>query len=73
MFNVAFVGRVDYDEFGRRGCSLIFERGSVPIFGFRNVPLNSYLGCVDDSVDRNSMFRVHKSEERKNRAVWCDS
>ena len=48
-------------------------RVSVPIFGVRNVALNQYLGPVNYNMDKNSIFGVDKSEERKNHAIWCDS
>ena len=43
------------------GYSVAFNTGgSVPIFGVRNFTLNQYLGSVNYSVDKNSIFGVHK-------------
>ena len=39
----------------------------VPIFGIRKFTLNQYVGSVDYNMDKNSIFWIHKSEERKNR------
>ena len=41
----------------------------MPIFGVRKFTLNLYLGSVNDNMDTNSIFGVHKSEERKNRGI----
>ena len=41
----------------------------MPIHGVRKFTLNQYLGFVNYDVDKISMFRVHKSEERKNRGI----
>ena len=41
----------------------------MPIFGVRKFTLNQYLGSVNDIMDKNSIFGVHKSEERKNREL----
>ena len=35
----------------------------MPIFGVRNFTLNQYLGSVNYNMDKNSIFRVHKSEK----------
>ena len=52
------------------GYSLTFNTGgSVPIFGVRKFTLNQYLGSVNDNMHKNSIFGVHKSEERKNRGI----
>ena len=46
------------------GYSLTFNtRGSVPIFGVRNLPLNQYLGFMNNYIGENSIFGVHKCEE----------
>ena len=42
---------------------------SVQIFGVRKFTLNQYLGSVNYSMDKNSIFGVHKSEERRNRGI----
>ena len=39
----------------------------MPIFGVRNFRLNQYLGSVNYNMDKDLVFRVHKSEKRKNR------
>ena len=54
----------------QEGYSLTFNTwGSVPIFGVQKFTLNQYLGSVNDNMDTNSIFGVHKSEERKNRGI----
>ena len=35
--------------------------------------VNQYLGSVNYNMEKNSIFRVHKSEKRKNRGIWCGS
>ena len=47
-------------------------RGSVSIFGVRNLTLDQYLRSVNYKIDHCAIFGVHKSEERKNCAVWLD-
>ena len=42
---------------------------STPVFGVRNLTLNQYLGSVNSSIDKDSIFGVHKSEE--GRIVQC--
>ena len=39
----------------------------MSIFGIRNVMLHQYLGSLNYNMDKNSIFGVHESEERKNR------
>ena len=52
------------------GYSLTFNTGgSVPIFGVPKFMLNQYLGSVNYNMDQNSIFGVHKSEDRKNRGI----
>ena len=53
------------------GYSLTCNTGqhSVPTFGVRKFTLNQYLGSVNDNMDKNSIFGVHKSEERKNHGI----
>ena len=41
----------------------------MPIFGVRKFTLNQYLGSVNYNMDRQSIFGVHKSEERKDRGI----
>ena len=41
----------------------------MPIFGVRKCILNQYLWSVNYNMDRNSIFGVHKSEERKDRGI----
>ena len=41
----------------------------MPIFGVRKFTLNQYLGSVNYNMDTNSIFGVHKSEERKDRGI----
>ena len=45
----------------------------MPIFGVRNFMLNQYSGSVNYTMDKNSIFGVHKSEKRENRGIWCGS
>ena len=45
----------------------------MPIFGVQNFTLNQYLVSVNYNMDKNSIFWVHRSEERKNRGIWCGS
>ena len=42
---------------------------SVLLFGVQKFTLNQYLGSVNYKMDKNSIFGVHKSEERKNRGI----
>ena len=44
----------------------------MPIFGVRKSTLNQYLGSVNYSIDKNSIFWVHKSEKGKNRAICLE-
>ena len=37
----------------------------MPISGFRNLMLNQYLGSLNSNIEKNSIFGVHKCEERK--------
>ena len=45
----------------------------MSIFEVQNFMLNQYLGSVNYNMDKYSTFGVHKSEEGKNRGIWCDS
>ena len=47
-------------------------KGSMPILGLKFY-LNQYLGSVNYDMDKNSIFRVHKTEKRKNSGIWCGS
>ena len=51
-----------------------FQYGEVHanIWGLK-FHLNQYLGPVNCNMDKDSIFRVHKSEKRKNRGVTCGS
>ena len=42
------------------------------IWGLK-IYVNQYLGSVNYNTDKNSIFRVHKSEKRKNPGIWCGS
>ena len=35
--------------------------------------VNQYMRSVNCDMDKNSIFGIHKSEEMKNRGIWCDS
>ena len=41
----------------------------MPIFGVQKFMLNQYLGSVNCNMDKNSIFGVHKFEERKNHGI----
>ena len=41
----------------------------MPILRVRKFTLNQYLGAVNYNMGNNSIFRVHKSEERNNRGI----
>ena len=45
---------------------------SMPIFGLRNLTLNQYLGFINNGKDKNWIYAVQNSEDRKNRTIWCD-
>ena len=34
--------------------------------------VKSVFGVCENNIDKNSLFRVHKSEEMKNSAIWLD-
>ena len=53
-----------------KGYSLTFNtRESVLIF---DLTLSHYLGSVNSNIDKNTLFGVHRSEERTNRGISCD-
>ena len=41
----------------------------MPIFGVQKFTLIQYLGSVNDNMHKNSLFGVHKSEDRKDRGI----
>ena len=64
--------------------NLVFNspRGVLPNFQYREVHVNiwglkfyvnQYLASVYYNMDKDSISRVHKSERRKNRGIWCGS
>ena len=60
----------------------VFSQGVLQNFPYGEIHANiwglkfyvhQYLGSVNYNMDKNSIFRVHKSEKRKNRGIWCGS
>ena len=55
-----------------RGVLLNFQYAEVHanVWGLKFF-VNQYLGSVNYNKDKSSIFRVHKSEKRKTRGIWC--
>ena len=52
------------------GCSLNFNPKGVCAYIWDP---KQHSGPVTNNIGHNSTFGLHKSEERRNRAFWCDS